>query len=107
MLLRYIPVKDKDSITFTWILPYLGKDHSSKPLNYHMHLFGHEGPNSLLSYLKKEGLALELGAGPDHELWGLSTFDVNVTLTKKGLKEYSRVVEAVFKFAQIVRDCGP
>jgi insulysin len=102
-----VPVKDSDILTVTWNLPYVGTDHDSKPLNYHSHLFGHEGPNSLLSYLKKEGLALELGAGPDHELWGLSQLDLQITLTKKGLKQWERVLEIVFKYAQINRDAGP
>jgi insulysin len=60
------------------------------------HLFGHEGENSLLSYLISEGLALELSAGGDHELWAYSTFAVNITLTKKGVEHYEQVIEAVF-----------
>jgi secreted Zn-dependent insulinase-like peptidase len=44
-----------------------------------------------------EGLALELSASHDHELNGaFSNFNVDVTLTKKGLEQYERVVEAVF-----------
>ena len=54
-------------------------------MNYFSHLFGHEGENSLLSYLISEGLALELSAGGDHELWAFSTFLIEITLTKKGL----------------------
>ena len=60
------------------------------------HLFGHEGENSLLSYLISEGLALELSSGYDHELWNFSTFSVDITLTKKGLENYEKVIEAVF-----------
>lgn len=43
-----------------------------------------------------EDLALELSAGGDHELWGVSTFEVTVTLTKKGLEQYERVIAAIF-----------
>lgn len=60
-------------------------DYRSKPLDYYSHLFGHEGKNSLLSYLMAEDLALELSAGGDHDLWAFSSFEVTVTLTKKGL----------------------
>jgi insulysin len=59
-------------------------------------LFGHEGPNSLLSFLISEGLALELCSSSDHELWALSTFSIDITLSKKGLENYERVVEAVY-----------
>ena len=71
------------------------------------HLFGHEGENSLLSYLISEGLALELSSGCDHELWSFSTFSVDITLTKKGLENYDKVIEAVFQYAQRIKEAGP
>ncbi len=49
---------------------------------------------------------MELSAYSDHEVWALSQFAIDVTLTKKGLQEYEKVVEAVFKYAQIIRDAG-
>jgi insulysin len=61
------------------------KEYRSKPLEYFSHLFGHEGENSLLSYLKQEDLAMELMAGSDHEMSVFSSFSVTITLTKKGL----------------------
>ena len=77
-LIKYVPVQDKDIMTFYWTLPYYEKDHDSKPLNYFSHLLGHEGENSLLSYLISEGLAHGLSAGGDHELSSFSTFMVEV-----------------------------
>ena len=35
----------------------------TKPLHYLSHVIGHEGPNSLLSELKRQGLAIALSAG--------------------------------------------
>lgn len=106
-LYRFIPVKDKDIISFVWHLPSSKDEYKTQPLRYHSHLFGHEGENSLLSYLIAEGLALELSASHDHELNGaFSNFNVDISLTKKGLEQYERVVEAVFQYAQIVRDKG-
>ena len=88
-----------------WHLPSSDKLYKSQPLRYHSHLFGHEGENSLLSYLISEGLALELSASHEHELNGaFSNLNVDVSLTKKGIAEYERVIEAVFQFSQIVRD---
>jgi len=71
-LVRVVPVKDVDEIHFMWTLPYTESDVKRKPLSYFSHLFGHEGENSILSWLKNEGLALELFAGDDHNLWGFS-----------------------------------
>lgn len=106
-LYRFIPVKDKDMLSLVWYLPSTEAEYLSEPLKYHSHLFGHEGQNSLLSYLIAEGLALELSSSHDHELNGaFSNLNVDITLTKKGLAEYGRVIEAVFKYAQVVRDRG-
>jgi insulysin len=51
-LIKLVPVKDKDVLTILFELPYCEKEHETKPLKYFEHLIGHEGENSLLSYLK-------------------------------------------------------
>ena len=61
----------------------------------------------MLSYLKREGLANELGSGGDHELWSYSNFYIDIYLTKKGLQNYERVVEAVFEYAQRLKEVSP
>jgi len=68
-------------------------------LQYFSHLFGHEGENSLLSYLKKEDQAMSLTAGCDHEQGVFSNFYISIGLTQKGLKETKQVLAAVFKYA--------
>ena len=103
---RFVPVKDKDIISFYWFLPYTQHEYKTQPLRYHSHLFGHEGPNSLLSYLIAEGLALELSSGYDHELWSFDNFYIDITLSQKGMQNVEKVVEAVFHYAKIVRDKG-
>jgi secreted Zn-dependent insulinase-like peptidase len=42
------------------------------------HLIGHEGKNTLLSFLKSEDLALELSASGDHSLGGISFFEIEI-----------------------------
>ena len=106
-LVRYVPVKDEHKISFYWVLPYYQKDIKGKPLNYFSHLVGHEGQNSLLSYLKEHDLALELSAGPDHELYGYSSMEVEVKLTKKGLDNYEKVIEATFQYLKTINEAGP
>jgi secreted Zn-dependent insulinase-like peptidase len=46
-----------------------------------------------------EGYALELSSSFDHELQAISAFEINITLTKKGLQEYEKVIESVFRYA--------
>lgn len=106
-IVRFVPVKDKDMLSVVWTLPSSEFEYKTQPLKYHSHLFGHEGENSLLSYLISEGLALELSSAHDHSLKGaFSNLTVDISLTKKGIAEYERVVQAVFHFARIVRDRG-
>lgn len=97
---RVNPVKDQDQIELLWILPNLEREWRSKTLDYYSHLFGHEGENSLLSYLKQEDLAMELGASCDHEMDVFSSFSITITLTKKGLENTSDVCAAVFNYAK-------
>ena len=104
---KYQPVKDKDTLEVFWTLPYLQKEFRSNPLSYFSHLIGHEGENSLLSYLKAEDYAMELNAHADSELDCLSDFSVTITLTKKGLKNYEKVLDAVFKYIQRLKEVGP
>jgi insulysin len=73
-IVRYVPVQDEDKLVMFWILPLCQNEWKSKPLDYFSHLIGHEGENSLLSYLKQQGLALELSTGVDHEMDSISTF---------------------------------
>jgi len=74
------------------------QEFKSSPLSYFSHLIGHEGENSLLSYLKAEDYAMELSAGGSHELDCFSDFSVSITLTKKGLANYEKVLDAIFKY---------
>jgi insulysin len=101
-LLKWIPIKEKNTLTMQWILPQLCR-HSQKadPLKYYSHLFGYEGSNSLLSYLIKEGLALELASEGSHCIayW---SFEVEITLTLKGYREYEKVILAVFEYTKFL-----
>ena len=91
-------MKDQDAIDLIWMLPYLGDEWKTLHMGYFAHLIGHEGENSLLSYLKQEGYVMELCAGGYDELDCMSNFYVNITLTKKGLAHTDKVVNSVFKY---------
>ena len=101
------PILDKDQLVISWILPYCEREYKSKPLNYFSHLIGHEGENSLLSYLMQEGYAMTLSCGADHELNTFSTLYVEITLTKEGLTNYEKVLQAVFKYTKMLESQGP
>jgi insulysin len=56
-LYKMVPIKEVDEIMFMYALPHYEFEYYSQPLNYFSHIFGHEGENSLCSYLKNLGLA--------------------------------------------------
>ena len=87
--------------------PFMQPEFKADPLSYFSHLVGHEGENSLLSYLKQEDYAMELSAGGDHELDCFSDFTICITLTKKGLANVDKVVDATFKYIQRLKEVGP
>ncbi|GAB5452745.1 MAG: insulinase family protein [Halioglobus sp.] len=88
------------------IADYRGNYHT-KPVDYMGNLVGHEGEGSLLSQLKREGLAESLSAGSSLGWRGGSLFSVNIALTETGVQQRNRVLQLLFAYLEMVRDEGP
>ena len=108
-VIKVVPVQDLRQVSIQW--PIIYKDDQdrtnallTKQANYASHLIGHEGPGSLLSYLKKKGWVNSLGASGESELSDFEIFEVTVGLTKAGLVKVDKVVEAVFSYMSMMRD---
>ncbi|ETP29654.1 hypothetical protein F442_21238 [Phytophthora nicotianae P10297] len=101
------PVKDLRVIDVSWPLPSLHWDFLTKPTKILSHLMGHEGPGSILSYLKAQKWANGLSAGlfRDNEDWGL--FCVKVDVTDTGIEHVNDVVEAVYQYIQTLQREAP
>ena len=111
-VIRHQPILDKDSLSFVWYLndaefPWLATQWKSNPFSYFSHLIGHEGENSLLSYLKEEDYVMSLTAGNYGMKDWLTEVYVDITLTKKGLENTDKVTEVVFKYIQRLQEVGP
>jgi len=104
---KIAPIKDKDVLEFAWILENLEPHYRNNPASYISHLVGHEGPNSLLSYLIDQGFATELSSGYSTELNLFTKFSINVQLTKKGLANHQEVCRIVFEYLKMLREKGP
>ncbi|KAL4168449.1 hypothetical protein KRP22_011850 [Phytophthora ramorum] len=104
---RVAPVKDLRVIDVSWPLPSLHWDFLTKPTKILSHLMGHEGPGSILSYLKAQKWANGLSAGlfRDNEDWGL--FCVKVDVTDAGIEHVNDVVEAVYQYVQALQREAP
>lgn len=108
-ILKVVPVADLRQVTLTWPIMLENvqdkeRQYLEKPAFYLGHLLGHEGPNSLLSYLKKKGYANGLGAATDAEVSDFYTFEVTVQLTNKGLDNINEVIESVYSYLQMLRE---
>ena len=76
------PVKEQRSVQFGWFLPEQRTMWQTKPARYLLHILGHEGPGSLTSVLKAQGIATDLSGGLSYDCAGVALFKVDIHLTK-------------------------
>lgn len=108
-IVEIVPVADMRQVTLTFPIVYESLEDKedqfvNKPAYYITHLLGHEGPNSLLSYLKKKGWANGVSASTEEDLADFYTLEVAVQLTNNGLNAVNDVVEAVFSYISMMRE---
>ena len=84
--MKYIPLKATKLFSIKWEgFDSTYKKGPGNALTYLGHVIGHEGKNSLLSFLIKEDLATNLMAGPSIRLQNTKCgFYIDITLTEKG-----------------------
>ncbi len=101
------PVMDQRSLDIYFPYPDEEEVYASHPSRYISHLIGHEGPGSLLAYIKEKGLATSLSSGASELCPGTSMFSVDIRLTESGLKNYREIVNTVFQYIALVKDQTP
>jgi len=102
-----VPVKEHRHLTINWVTPDHKKLYYCNPESYLSHLIGHEGDGSLLSYLKKLGLANELVSGGKNSAPGFNFFTVDLELTIEGLNQWENVLYIVYQYIAMLRKEGP
>ncbi|KIW07432.1 uncharacterized protein PV09_02272 [Verruconis gallopava] len=95
--------------TLDLYFPYPDEEmlYDSQPGRYLSHLIGHEGPGSILAFIKGRGWANGLGAGVSPLCPGSAFFSISIRLTEDGLKHYEEVVETVFQYISVLKDKPP
>lgn len=98
-----------DSRSMDMYFPFLDEEHmnDTQPSRYISHLIGHEGPGSILSYLKAKGWANGLSAGAMPLCPGSAFFTVSVRLTPEGLKRYQEVAKVIFEYIAMIKEREP
>ncbi len=107
MLVRVKPLGTSRQLQVNFQVPEFRDAYRSKPMAYISNLVGHEGEGSLLSALKREGLADALSSGTGLYWRGGALFSVTVSLTEQGVAEYERVLQEVFAYLAMLRETGP
>ncbi|KAJ5566743.1 Peptidase M16 core [Penicillium hispanicum] len=98
-----------DSRSMDMYFPFLDEENlnDTQPSRYISHLIGHEGPGSVLSYLKAKGWANGLSAGAMPICPGSAFFTVSVRLTPEGLNQYQEVAKVIFEYIAMIKEREP
>ena len=101
------PVMESRSLEMYF--PYRDEEEmfESQPSRYISHLIGHEGPGSILAYLKEKGWANGLSSGAMPLCPGSAFFTVSIRLTPDGFKHYQDVVKTVFQYISLMQEAPP
>lgn len=102
------PVMESRELNLTF--PFIDEEmlFESQPSRYVGHLIGHEGPGSIMSYIKGKGWANGLSAG----MWPVcpgtpGIFDCQIRLTEEGLENYKEIVKVFFQYVAMLRETYP
>ncbi|KAH8889372.1 ubiquitin carboxyl-terminal hydrolase-like protein [Thozetella sp. PMI_491] len=99
-----------DSRELNLLFPFLDEEDlcESQPSRYISHLIGHEGPGSIMAYIKSKGWANGLSAGSYATCPGSpGLFDCQIRLTEEGLKNYKEVVKVFFQYVALLHESPP
>lgn len=107
MLVKVKPQGTLRQLEVNFQIPDYRGDYRAKPMSYLSNLLGHEGEGSLLSLLKREGLADGLSSATGLSWRGGEMLSVTVSLTEKGVSEYERVLQGVFAYIDLLKTQGP
>ncbi|WP_406663394.1 insulinase family protein [Gallaecimonas sp. GXIMD1310] len=100
------PLKEQRRLVINFPLPSTQAEYRQKPLTFISHLLGHEGPGSLLAYLKQRGWVEALSAGGGISGSGFREYAVQFLLTEQGEQQQAEIVEAFFAMLALIREKG-
>eukprot|EP00698_Gefionella_okellyi_P003046 TRINITY_DN12867_c0_g1_i1.p1 TRINITY_DN12867_c0_g1~~TRINITY_DN12867_c0_g1_i1.p1 ORF type:complete len:1029 (+),score=222.97 TRINITY_DN12867_c0_g1_i1:180-3089(+) len=106
-IFHIVPVKQENRLELMWPLPCQQEFYEVKPTRYLGHVLGHEGPGSLLSFLKSKGWVDELSAGVGRSQWANGVlFSVSLILTEEGKDAVPQITKSVYQYLRLMRERG-
>ncbi len=104
--LNSVPEEQQNSVSFVFPMPSTLNEYDARPLDYLANLLGHEGEGSLYAALKEAGWVEGLSAGRGYMDQVQGQFEINIRLTRQGLRQIDRIGESVFRAVALIRDAG-
>ncbi|KAK1060679.1 metalloprotease [Friedmanniomyces endolithicus] len=101
------PVMDRRTLDMYFTYPDEEDQWESQPSRYLSHLLGHEGPGSILAYLKAKGWCNGFSAGGSPVCPGSAFFMVQAQLTAEGLKHYKEIIKIIFNYVAMLKQEPP
>ena len=103
ILHKICPIADRRDLRMNWVMDSCFDLTLSKPTSLLSYCLGDESPGSILSYLKAEGLATALMAGPSYNLPEFTMMNVTISMTPSGLERVHEVIGAVYQYLERMR----
>ena len=100
------PINEIRRLRLQFPIPDPQAYYEQKPVQYLANLLGHEGPGSLLSFLKNQGWVENLSASQGISGKGYATFQLELGLTKDGLNQITNISRAIFEEIELIREHG-
>lgn len=97
------PHKTAHRLVLSFALPDIQPWYPYKIVSFLAHLLGDEGPGSLLSLLKAEGLVNGMSAGGGIDGSNYKDFTLAFELTQQGMSAQSRIMQASFAYFAMLR----
>ena len=101
--LQVKPVKNDRQLIISFAMPSIDEFYREKPESLISYLIGHEGPNSILSLLKKNQWALGLTAGSGVNGYNFKDFNISIRLTQAGEKHIDEIIAIVFSYIYLLK----
>lgn len=104
----YVKSKAKRRKLFlTFLLPSLEKNYLDRSVEYLAYLIDYEGQNSLISYLKRQGLAINLSVKIGNRCFEgnsmFTFFTIEVGLSKDGHENIKEILKAIFSYLYLIK----
>ncbi|MGJ8691873.1 MAG: insulinase family protein [Thalassotalea sp.] len=102
VLINVCPVKNDKQLIISFAMPCIDKYYQDKPEAILAYLLGHEGPGSILSYLKSQHWAFRLTAGSGINGSNFKDFNISIALTEAGEAHIDEIIDAVFSYIKLL-----